>query len=247
MRVGEVARRVAAPVVRRVPVTRWPARLGGWYGINVPRAVVAHDELSARGTAHVGIVLELLARTAGVPGDVAECGVYRGATFAALALETQRSSGRHLYGFDSFEGFDDTVAIDVALGGQDDGTRRVHGFSDTSLGLVQRKVTWLGLDTTATLVPGYFADTLAAFADRRFAFVHLDCDLYQSYKDCLEFFWPRLSPGAIVLFDEYDDPSWPGANLAIDEFLAREGATLEHLERDNYRRFYVTKPRDASL
>lgn len=242
MRVGEVARSAAAPIVRRVPVTRWPARLGGWYGISVPRAVVAHDEPSARGTANVGLVLDLLARTLAVPGDVAECGVYRGSTLVPIALETRRTTRRRVFGFDSFQGFDDTVAIDVALGGQSDGTRRLHGFDDTSLGLVQRKLQWLGLESTATLVPGYFADTLARFGDRRFAFVHLDCDLYQSYKDCLEFFWPRVSPGGIVLFDEYDDPSWPGCNLAIDEFVAREGQSLERIERENYRRAYITKP-----
>ncbi len=163
-------------------------------------------------------------------GDVAECGVYRGSTLVPITFEVRRHGDtRRVFGFDSFQGFDDTVEIDVALGGQEDGTRRLHGFDDTSRELVQRKIDRLGLASTVTLVPGYFQDTLAtAAADRTFSFVHLDCDLYQSYQDCLTFFWPRLAPGGIILFDEYDDPSWPGCNLAVDEFVAETHVPIQH-------------------
>jgi hypothetical protein len=58
-------------------------------------------------------------------------------------------------------------------------------------------------------------------ADRVFSFVHLDCDIYESYKQCLEFFYLRLTPGAIVLFDEYNDPEWLGCTVAVDEFFSR--------------------------
>jgi hypothetical protein len=91
------------------------------------------------------------------------------------------------------------------------------------------------------LVPGYFADTLTTTADRRFAFAHLDCDLYSSYRECLEFFHPRLEPGAIVVFDEYNDPPWPGCNRAVDEFLADKPERVECIERDNYQRWYYRK------
>jgi hypothetical protein len=190
----------------------------------------------------VGLVLDLLARADAVPGDVAECGVYRGGTLVPITLAARRHGGRRVFGFDSFQGFDESVDVDIALGGQEDGTRRRHGFDDTSRELVQRKIDWLGLRSTVTLVPGYFQDTLDAVADRRFAFVHLDCDLYQSYATCLDFFWPRLSPGAVVLLDEYDDPSWPGCNAAVDEFVADAGVPIRTVERDNYVRAYLTKP-----
>jgi hypothetical protein len=244
MRAGDLARQAVAPVVRRVPLETWPRRLGDLYGIKVPKGVVALPELSARGSAHVGLVLDLLARTRSVPGAIAECGVYRGSTLVPIALESRRHHGGPVLGFDSFRGFDETVEIDVRLGGAEDGTRRLNGFDDTSIDLVQRKLHWLGLEATVRLVPGPFAETLPRYADRAFSFVHLDCDLYQSYRDCLESFWPRLSPGGIVLFDEYDDPSWPGCNLAVDEFVTAHALTLEHTERDNYRRFFLVKPRD---
>ena len=92
------------------------------------------------------------------------------------------------------------------------------------------------------MIKGYFENTLSLLEQEQFSLVHLDCDLYQSYKDCLEFFWPRLSPGGIIHFDEYDDPSWPGCNLAVDEFVMGTHVPIERLERDNYVRAYVTKP-----
>lgn len=242
MNLGDCLRMVVAPVARQLPVRRWPASLGRIYGIGVPKAVVAHPVLSPRGSAHVGIVLTLFERAAGVSGDVAECGVFRGSTLVPLALEARRHGNRQVLGFDSFQGFDESVNTDVALGGTNDLTKRTGGFGNTSEELVLRKLRWLGLTAAATLVPGYFGDTLPGFADRQFCFVHLDCDLYSSYSECLGFFWPRMTPGGIILFDEYQDPTWPGCTLAIDEFFAPLGLVPLAIELDNYQRFYVVKP-----
>ena len=49
------------------------------------------------------------------------------------------------------------------------------------------------------------------------SFLHLDCDLYGSYKTCLQYLHPKLSNKAIVLYDEYNHPKWPGATKAINE------------------------------
>ena len=85
------------------------------------------------------------------------------------------------------------------------------------------------------------ADTLPRFANYRFCFAHLDCDIYQSYKETLEFFYPRMTPGAIILLDEYNDPPWPGCNRAVDEFLTDKPERLVEIESDNYRKWYLRK------
>jgi O-methyltransferase len=90
-------------------------------------------------------------------------------------------------------------------------------------------------------VKGFFRDTLARHAERRFSFVHLDCDIYESYKECLEFFYSRTSRGGIVLFDEYKDPRWPGCTKAIDEFLADKPEKPVLVMRENRQKFYVQK------
>jgi len=54
----------------------------------------------------------------------------------------------------------------------------------------------------------------------RFCFVHVDADIYRSVLDACAFFWPRLSPGGVLVFDDYGFESCPGAKRAVDEYFA---------------------------
>jgi hypothetical protein len=86
--------------------------------------------------------------------------------------------------------------------------------------MVERKVRRFRLNNIH-FVPGYFGVSFPRFDPNvRFSFAHLDVNLYGSYKDCLEFFYLRMVSGGVILFDEYNDPGWPGCNRAVDEFLA---------------------------
>ena len=58
-------------------------------------------------------------------------------------------------------------------------------------------------------------------------FLHLDVDLYSSYKICLENLWENVIDGGIVLFDEYHDKKWPDAKYAIDEFFNKKDIKIE--------------------
>jgi len=135
----------------------------------------------------------------------------------------------------------ETVSRDVGLGGGDDDRKRVGGFSNTSFEAVNQRVREFGLSETVTLVPGYFQDTLAGYADWSFCFVHLDCVIYESYRTCLEFFYPRLVAGGVILIDEYNDPPWPGCTLAVDEFLKDKREQLTEVTSDNHTRYYLRK------
>ena len=69
----------------------------------------------------------------------------------------------------------------------------------------------------------------------------LDCELYESYKICLEFFYPRLTEGGIILLNEYNDPPWPGCKKAVDESLANKPESVEEITRDNYIKYQIIK------
>ena len=56
-------------------------------------------------------------------------------------------------------------------------------------------------------------------ADRQFILVHMDVDLYEPYRDSIEFFFPRLVEGGAMVFDDYGLTQFPGAKLAIDEAM----------------------------
>ncbi len=236
-----VARQTLGAALRHVPLARWPAACADLFDIKLPCNVRHKPDISPTGGADINVILALLEQTRTIPGDLAECGVFRGATLipTALYLRQQRLAKRIL-GFDSFQGFDGSIEVDLRLGGMEDTEKREGGFAQTSVGYVAARLAALGLQDQARLIPGYFENTLPAAAETTYSFVHLDCDIYSSYQQCLAYFYPRVALGGVILFDEYNDPPWPGCNKAIDEFLAIHPETLHRIERDGYEKAYTS-------
>ena len=233
---------VAAGLYRSHPIKNWPKWAADALEVKTPATVPQKTALSPEGGSNINIILDLLGRTQDVPGDVAECGVFKGSSLCAIALHLQQSDiGKHAYGLDSFQGFDQSVGRDIELGGAADREKRIGGFDGTSIGHVRGKLARLGLLDAVTLVPGYFADTLRTLPAPRFSFVHLDCDIYDSYKQTLAFFYPKLPGGGIILLDEYNDPPWPGCKLAVDEFLADKPEKPVVIAMNNYQKYFIEK------
>jgi O-methyltransferase len=170
----------------------------------------------------------LLVRTARVPGDVLECGIGRGNSLLTLALLIRGlESDKHLWGFDSFTGFPEPS--DEDRGGKPIFKGYLAIDQAFVEGLLARHIKDAQfLQTRVTLVKGFFEDTLDRF-NGRISLLHLDVDLYASYKVCLHKLSPLVSPGGIIAFDEYVEEAhrFPGAARAIDEFLAGTGMAVE--------------------
>jgi O-methyltransferase len=143
-----------------------------------------------------------------VPGDFAEVGVFRGG--GARVLKAVKD-GRTLHLFDTFRGMPQT---DPAR----DTMHKAGDFADASLEAVKRYLGTEGIRYYA----GFFPDTTRGHEEAlsRFAFVHLDVDIYQSTLDSLRFFYPRLSPGGMIVTHDYSAQSCPGVAAAYDEFFA---------------------------
>jgi hypothetical protein len=228
-------------VVRR-PLDRVPGWLSRLHDIELPKGVATLAEPTPFCPANINVLISLLEQCTKLEGDIAECGVYRGGTLIPMSLHLkQRGAKKVAYGFDSFEGFDASVDSEIALGGLPNSEKRRGGFADTSYEYVDAKVHRFGLENHAKLVKGFLADTLPEHAERRFCFVHLDVDIYESYKIALQFFYPRCVPQGVILLDEYNDPPWPGCNKAVDEFLADKPEKLREIERDNYVKYFIRK------
>jgi hypothetical protein len=143
-----------------------------------------------------------------IPGEFVELGVYKGNSAIMLA-ELGRRAGRRVYLFDTFEGFDKRDLRGI------DGKSPV-AFTETSLSAVQKLVGTHGV----TYVQGFFPESTSKVAmPDRVAVAHLDCDLYEPMKAGLKEFYPRLSPGGIMLLHDYSSGHWLGATQAIDEFF----------------------------
>lgn len=150
----------------------------------------------------------------GVKGDFAELGVYQGTTASVIAHYAKKE-GRTFFLFDTFQGFDrrDLVDIDESMDAE---------FSDTSYTAVSN---FVGHGEQCVYCVGYFPESVTdEIANRSFAFVHLDCDLYKPMSDALKFFWPRLSEGGLLFLHDYSSGYWEGAKKAVDEFCRESGS-----------------------
>lgn len=144
-----------------------------------------------------------------IEGDMAELGVYRGNSAAILA-QYARKYGRRLFLFDTFEGFDQRDLV----GG--DKSQKVE-FADTSLGYVRDIIG----NEDVRFVQGRFPESIPSdLSTSRFCLVHIDCDLYEPAKAGLEFFYPRLSRGGLLIVHDYANPYWAGIKRAVDEYCA---------------------------
>ena len=153
----------------------------------------------------------------GIPGDFAELGVWRGNTAAILSV-VARGSGRQVFLFDTFEGFQDRDLKGI------DSDKKME-FRDTSTDLVLMTIG--EPHGHCHLVKGYFPNSVEdAHRNNFYAVVSLDCDLYEPMKAGLDFFYARMPKGATFLLHDYSSLYWKGAKLAIDEFCAASGEFL---------------------
>lgn len=240
--VKTMVRVISPPLIRDLSIAQWPGWLGRVHDIKVPHSLIPQRRPAPTGTANINILVRMIERTKALPGDIADCGVFRGGSTAGMGLYLrQHRIKKTIYGFDSFEGFDpESAAADMKLGGAENEDRHEHGFSATSMDEVMQKARRFHLNVV--LVPGYFSQSLPTLPQSiRFCFAHLDVNLYDSYKQCLEFFYPRMVAGGVILLDEYNDPPWPGCNKAVDEFLHDKPERLRVAESDNYQKWYFAK------
>lgn len=236
-----VLRKCTAAFYRQRPLATWPAIVGRLHDIKVPRGARCHPVPQPIGAANINNLICLLERTRDLDGEIAECGVYRGATLIPLAVYvTQQGIKKSIHGFDSFEGFDHSIVADMRLGGADIECKQPGGMNETSYELVAGKIRTFRLKNVQ-LHKGFFADSLQECSHLSFSFVHLDCDAYNAYLECMKFFYPRLVRGGIILLDEYNDPPWPGCNKAVDEYLAGRPERLQVIANDNYMKYYIVK------
>jgi O-methyltransferase len=151
-------------------------------------------------------------------GEMAEVGVYRGGT-ALLLAELAGDAGKQIHLFDTFSGLPPVdPTIDV---------HRPGDFSDTGIEQVQKL---LRPYSRVYLHAGYFPASVPATLDAAtFCFVHIDVDIHRSALDCCEFFHPRLTPGGIMVFDDYGFSSCPGIRKAVDTFFLKRSETPIYL------------------
>ncbi len=161
----------------------------------------------------------------GVPGGVAEIGVHRGGTaglLAAVLLDARVE--RHLHLYDAWGALPSPTEAD----GRQAESYRHENIPEKLADLVENPPRPVAEHTIHSVVgypreattyhQGWYEETLRPVEAGVLAFVHIDCDYYDSVRLALTFFAETAAPGAMAVCDDYG--TWDGAKQAIREFAA---------------------------
>jgi O-methyltransferase len=168
-----------------------------------------------------------------VPGAFVECGVWRGGSMMAIALTLLRLgvSDRDLYLFDTFSGMTSPGDEDVKHTGERAADMLARSSRDSDdwavASLDDAKAAVLGVgypENKIHFVQGPVEETLPATAPGEIALLRLDTDWYASTKHALVHLYPHLSPGGVVIIDDY--AYWQGARQAVDEYIRENDLPL---------------------
>jgi O-methyltransferase len=143
-------------------------------------------------------------------GDFIEIGVWRGGTGALIARRSEMAGLRStVYLCDTFQGVAKAGALDAAYKGGE--------HSDTTKAIVMNLCHALKADRVQILEGIFPDDTGGIVQDRMFRFCHIDVDVYQSAKDIVDWIWPRLVPGGVIVYDDYGFHSCSGITRFVNE------------------------------
>lgn len=173
--------------------------------------------------------LTLAAIDAGIPGDLVECGTWKGGASFAMLLAQRYAYGeirRPVWMYDSFQGMDQPAEQDGASARKwrdwtvaEPGNPKHFNNCSAALDNVLDAAKCLELNYGIRIMAGWFHETLRSRSEPgQIAVLRIDCDWYEPVKLVYEAFAPRVSVGGPIIIDDYD--RWEGCVLATHEYLA---------------------------
>lgn len=147
-----------------------------------------------------------------------EVGSFRGGTALHICNAIDEfHKGARFYCFDPFEegGFEKIGDCDAAFKATD--------FTDTSFKAVDRL---LSKKPFAKAVQGFFPAAAEGLDLRGISFCHLDVDVYEATRNCLEYLAPRMSPRSLIVLDDVGHFETPGVDRAMKEFVVAHPSFL---------------------
>lgn len=183
---------------------------------------------------------ELYKMVQDLPGNIVECGVYRGTSLLSFAkfLEIFNPGDRirRVYGFDNFAGFESfhekDGSNDQSAGKVDQGWNAGNFYDE-----LKEHIEIFGSDSFVphskriVLVEGDLKTSAAKFMAEnpgmRISLLHLDVDIYEPTLAALEAFYPAVVKGGVVVFDEYGFVNWPGESAAFETYFGDKAPKLQ--------------------
>lgn len=187
---------------------------------------------------------EIFQKLINVHGDIIECGVFFGSGLFSWAqfsaIYEPYNHNRHIIGFDSFSGFPNISEEDRSNSNNDQ--LNIGGLNaDVALdGLIEGIKLYdtnrpLGHISKVELIKGDATKTIPEYLNLNkhlvVSLLYLDFDLFEPTRIALEYFFPRMPKGAIIVFDELNQKQWPGETLAVLETI---GINKLRIQRFSY-------------
>ncbi len=188
---------------------------------------------------------ELFKKTLNIPGDIVECGVFKGVSFMfwlkCLKIFSPNSQ-KKVIGFDMFSGFPKNLKkVEKVSAKKYVKSSEFKGLDPIELSKKARKI---DDDKKFELVKGDVSKTSKNYIKKNYGFkislLHLDLDTYNGTKSALINFFPKLSKGGIVILDEYGSRGW-GETEAVDEFLKEKKYKVNLLDNTESPTGYIIK------
>lgn len=199
------------------------------YGLSQPFTMTGKDKMYAMYKA-----TEYLIRN-DIPGDIVECGAYRGGSLmvSALTLKSMGVLDKKIYAYDTYEGMSVPTGIDVNV----NGLQAVEYYNETknadqtspwcysSIEETRRNLFSTGYPKDKfVLVKGKVEDTIPASMPHQISLLRMDSDWYESTYHELKHLFPLLASRAVIIIDDYGH--WGGQKKAVDQYFKEHQITI---------------------
>ena len=186
---------------------------------------------------------ELFKMSQNIPGSIIECGVFKGnslirfASFRNLGI----SKSKKIIGFDMFGKFPETNFQ------KDKKMRKLFIKESGSVGISKQQLIKVlkqkKIDQKIELVKGNIVQTVPNYVKThpklKISFLNLDTDLYEPAKIILEYLYPKITKGGILLLDDYG--FWPGETKAVDEYFKNKNVKINKSAFSNTPSYIIKK------
>ena len=181
-----------------------------------------------------------------IPGDIFECGVFKGTGhifWLKLLKIFEPNSIKQVVGFDTFSSFPSSI-LEFEKNNANKFIKETNFDTKDLLNNISNKVKNAGLEDRSKLIKGDIVKTSKKYCKDnrgfRISLLHLDLDTYEGTKHALNNFFPYVSRGGVVIFDEYGMRGW-GESEAVDEYFKDTKFKIKTVPNSSKPTAYVIK------
>jgi len=189
---------------------------------------------------------ELFKMSLDVPGDIVECGVFKGVGlmyWLKLIAIFAPGSRKRVVGFDTFRTFAASLQPYERVSAE--AYVKEAKFDGVDPESILKRATDAALEKRIELVEGDLQVTAREYVERnpgfRISLLHLDVDTYLGTKAALESFYPVVSRSGVIVLDEYGCRGW-GESDAVDEFFTDRNVEIKAVPFAAKPTAYIVKP-----